>query len=155
MIAHVSARVAGPRAKSASSGRRGRRGFSIVEVIVAMVLLAVSLSTLGVLAFTASRRNTTVANSAYRAAAMRYLFDRYSALDYDDLTVAQAMDSTVTTGPMPFRMQAVYVTNANPNEQRIQLIVTPVNALIKPETTLVRRFRWATENPLNTTNMGL
>jgi prepilin-type N-terminal cleavage/methylation domain-containing protein len=145
------------RAGSVASRRRGlRRGFSVVEVIVAMVLLGVALSTLGVLAFTASRRNTVVANSSYRAAAMRYLFDRYSALDYDDLDPAtQSLDSTLTTGPMPYRMRAEFVTTANPNERQIRLVVTPANTIIKPETTFVRRFRWATENPLNTPNMGL
>ena len=133
--------------------RRGaaRRGFSVVEVVVAIVLLGVSLSSLGVLAFTASRRNAVVANAAYRAAAMRYLFDRYSAMDYDDLLpTTQSLDSTVTAGPMPHRLQAIFVTTTNPNEHQIRLIVTPTNRLIAPETTFVRRFRWATENPLNT-----
>ena len=128
-----------------------RRGFSVVEVVVAIVLLGISLSSLGVLAFTASRRNATVASAAYRSAAMRYLFDRYSAIDYDDLLpTTQSLDSTVTTGPMPHRLQAIFVTTPNPNEHQIRLIVTPANRLVAPETTFVRRFRWATENPLNT-----
>ena len=132
-----------------------RRGFSIVEVVVAIMLLGIALSSLGVLAFQASRRNMIVANSSYRAAGMRYLFDRYSAMNYADIVAAQAFDSTVTTGPMPHRLVAQFVTTANPNEKQIRLIVVPRNALIAPETTLVRRFRWATENPLNTTSMGL
>ena len=132
-------------------GRASRRGFSVVEVVVAIVLLGVALSTLGVLAFTASRRNVTVANAAYRSAAMRYLLDRYSAMDYDDLNpTTQSLDSTVTTGAMPHRLQAIFVTTTNPNEHQVRLIVTPRNTLIAPETTFVRRFRWATKNPLNT-----
>ena len=128
----------------------GRRGFSIIEVIVSIVLLGISLSTLGVLAFQASRRNMVVANVGYRSAAMRYLFDRYSALDFDAIDGAQALDSTLTTGPLPLRMQAQMITTTTPNEKRVRLIVTPTNTLIKPETTLVRRFRWASTNPLNT-----
>ena len=132
-------------------GATSRRGFSVVEVVVAIVLLGVSLSTLGVLAFTASRRNVTVASVAYRSGAMRFLFDRYSALDYDALNPAtQSLDSTVTTGPMPHRLQAIFVTTTNPNERQIRLVVTPKNTLVAPETTFVRRFRWATKNPLNT-----
>ena len=134
----------------AGSARRSRRGFSMVEVMVAIVLLGVSLTSLGALAFTASKRNTTVANAAYRSAAMNYLFDRYSALDFDQLDAAQSLDSTVTTPPMPYRMQAQFITTTTPNERKIRLIVTPANTLIKPETTVVRRFRWATSNPLNT-----
>ena len=131
--------------------RRPRRGFSLVEIVVAIMLLGIALSSLGVLAFTSSRRNALVANSAYRVAAMRYLFDRYSALDYDALDpTIQSLDSTVTTGAMPRRLQAVFLTTANPNERQIRLIVTPTNPIIAPETTLVRRFRWATQNPLNT-----
>jgi prepilin-type N-terminal cleavage/methylation domain-containing protein len=132
--------------------RRGvrRRGFSIIEVIVSIVLLGISLSTLGVLAFQASRRNMVVANVGYRSAAMRYLFDRYSALDFDAIDGTQALDSTLTTGPLPLRMQAQMVTTTTPNEKRIRLIVTPTNAMVQPETTLVRRFRWASTNPLNT-----
>ena len=137
--------------RSRVRAHRARRGFSVVEVVVAIVLLGVTLSTLGVLSFAASRRNVTVANGAYRSAAMRYLFDRYSAMDYDDLTAAaQSLDSTVTRGPMPHRLQAVFVTTTNPNERQVLLVVTPANRLIVPETTFVRRFRWATENPLNT-----
>jgi prepilin-type N-terminal cleavage/methylation domain-containing protein len=134
----------------------GRPGFSVVEVIVTIVLLGVALSTLGVLAFQTSRRNAIVANVAYRAAAMRYLFDRYSAMNYADIDPAtQAFDSTVTKGPMPHRMIAQFVTTTNPNEKQVRLIVIPSNPLVAPETTFVRRFRWATENPLNTTSMGL
>lgn len=132
---------------------RGRapRGFSVVEVVVSIVLLGVALSSLGVLAFTASRRSVTVASAGYRSAAMRYLFDRYSAMNYADLTAtSQSLDSTVATGPMPHRLEAIFVTTTNPNERQVRLIVTPRNALIPPETTFVRRFRWATENPLNT-----
>jgi prepilin-type N-terminal cleavage/methylation domain-containing protein len=138
-----------PRSARAPRAAR-RRGFSIIEIIVAIVLLGISLSTLGVLAFTASRRNMTVANAGYRSAAMRYLFDRYSALDFDDIDAAQALDSTVTESPMPYRMQAIMVAGASANEKQIRLIVTPTNTLIAPETTLVRRFRWAAVNPLNT-----
>lgn len=127
-----------------------RRGFSVIEVIVSIVLLGISLSTLGVLAFQASRRNMVVANAAYRSAAMRYLFDRYSALDFDAIDASQALDSTLSTGPLPLRMQAQMITTTTPNEKRIRLIVTPTNRLILPETTLVRRFRWASTNPLNT-----
>lgn len=135
---------------------RPKRGFSVVEVIVAIVLLGVALSTLGVLAFQTSRRNALVANAAYRAAAMRYLFDRYSALNYADLDPAtQTMDSTVAAGPMPHRLVAQFVAISNPNEKQVRLIVVPANALVAPETTFVRRFRWATENPLNSTSMGL
>lgn len=140
-----------PPTTSQRHATRPRSGFSVVEVVVAIVLLGVALSSLGVLAFTASRRSVTVANAGYRSAAMRYLFDRYSAMTYADLLPAtQSLDSTVTAGPMPHRLQAVFVTTTNPNERQVRLVVTPRNALIAPETTLVRRFRWATENPLNT-----
>ena len=138
-----------PRSRSPRA-RRPRRGFSVVEVIVAMVLLGISLSTLGVLAFTASRRNMTVSNAAYRAAAMRYLFDRYSAMDFDLLHQStEGLDSTVTTGPMPHRLQAQFINTGTPNESRMRLIVTPTNPLILPETTMVRRFKWSEKNPLN------
>lgn len=145
-----------PRSSGVPRGRQPqapvRRGFSIIEVVVAVVLLGVSLSTLGVLAFTASRRNTTVANAAYRSGAMRTLFDRYSAIGFDDLNAAtQTLDSTVTAGPMPHRLQAQFLTaGVLTNERRVQLIVTPANALIRPETSIVRRFRWSATNPLNT-----
>lgn len=132
-------------------GRAPRRGFSVVEAVVAVVLLGVALSTLGVLAFTAARRNVTVASAAYRSGAMRFLFDRYSAMDYDELNATtESLDSTVTDGPVPHRLQATFLATTNFNERRVRLIVTPANELIAPETTFVRRFRWATENPLNT-----
>lgn len=133
-----------------SARTRPRRGFSMVEVIVSIVLLGISLSTLGVLAFQASRRNMVVANAGYRSAAMRYLFDRYSALEFDAIDATQALDSTVTAGPLPLRMQAQLLATPTPNEKRVQLIVTPTNTLFRPETTVVRRFRWASTNPLNT-----
>jgi type II secretory pathway pseudopilin PulG len=140
------------RARRPRHAGRARPGFSIIEVVVAMVLLGVSLSTLGVLAFTASRRNSTVANAAYRSGAMRLLVDRYSAIAFDDLVPAtQALDSTITTGAMPHRLQAQFVTTGVlANERRVRLIVTPSNALIQPETVTVRRFRWSSTNPLNT-----
>ena len=129
-----------------------RRGFSIIEVMVAIVLIGIALSSLGILAFGASRRNATVSAAAYRAAVMGELVDRSSSLDYDFATTSvQALDSTITTGPMPHRRQVIIAqpTGALANERTITIIVTPTNTLIRPETTIVRRFKYQQVNPLN------
>lgn len=129
--------------------RAPRRGFSMVEVLVAIVLLGVALSSLGVLAFQASRRNRVIGAAAYRAGAMSELVDRYSALEFDDLSAGtQSLDTTITTGPMPHRRRAVFEP-VGANQLQIRLIVTPTNTLVRPETTVVKRYKWVESNPLN------
>lgn len=133
------------------TGRRARRGFSMVEVIVAIVLLGIALSSLGVLAFGASRKSLTQGAVTYRSAIMNEIADRYEALDWVDLGNAQSYDSTIATGPFPHRRVVTVVTAGLglDIERRVRIEIHPLNPRFRPDTTIVRRFRYSTVNPLN------
>lgn len=141
------------RSRSSCRPRRTQRpGFSIIEVMVAIILIGISLSTLGILAAGAARRNQSVGIGAYRAAVMAELVDRSSSLDYDFATQSvNNLDSTVTTGPLPHRRQVIIATPSGglTNERTITIIVTPTNTSFRPETTVVRRYQYRAVNPLN------
>ena len=134
--------------RSRRPARRARRGFSLVEVIVAIVLLGIALSSLGVLAFGASRKSMTQGAVAYRSAVMNELADRYEALEWLDLIAQQGYDSTITTGPLPHR-RIVTIANFGDEERRVQIVVRPLNTMFREDVTVVRRIRFSTQNPLN------
>lgn len=134
--------------RSSRQAPRARRGFSLVEVIVAIVLLGIALSSLGVLAFGASRKSMTQGAITYRSAVMNEIADRYEALSWTDLGNAQNYDSTIATGPLPHR-RIVEIVEFPPIERRVRIVIRPTNTLFREDTTIVRRFRYTTVNPLN------
>jgi prepilin-type N-terminal cleavage/methylation domain-containing protein len=62
-----------------------RSGFSMVEVLVAMVLLAVILTALAGFTFTTARRAITVTDASAREALLLESVNRFNSLPFDSL----------------------------------------------------------------------
>jgi prepilin-type N-terminal cleavage/methylation domain-containing protein len=91
-----------------------QQGFTIVEVVVAMVMLAVILTLMGGITFSAARQSLINGTAAQRQAASLELVNRYTALPFASL---QAFSDTVDY-------------NGNRFERTVQVTVRPDSAVI-------------------------
>ena len=132
---------------------RVRRGFGLVEVIVAMTLLAVVLSSLAALAFQASRRARQVGTGSNRTQAIAEQFNKWSAADFNKGLNADGTVTTTVSGSFPYTLTVVTSTDpTTPNHRIIAVTIRPADALLAAETVTIERWRPSTTNPLSNAN---
>ena len=113
-------------------GKR-RKGFAIVEIIVAMVLLAIAISSLAALLYTISQSGMVATGNAYRNGVLMSAVNTFEGMPYGSLTVG-TQSSSVTTGPYP---NTRYVTVTEPVAnvvKNVTVIIAPANPKYKPDT---------------------
>ena len=113
--------------------REPRKGFVIVEVIVAMVLLAVAVSSLAALIYSVSQSGLVATGNAYRNGVLMQQVNRLEGVPYALVTVGTTGD-TVSTGPYP-HTTVVTVTEPTVNlVKTVRIVITPKNVRFKPDT---------------------
>ena len=116
---------------------RGRRGgFILMEVIVAMTLLALIMTPLAAMVFKITARNHRTVGNTYRNAVAMHQVNYLEAIPYDSLAVGTTT-ATVTAKPYPHTMQttvAEYYSKWQLKAKRVTLVITPTNAVYKPDT---------------------
>lgn len=85
----------------------GRRGFSLVEVVVAVFLLAMAVLMFGAFYPTASRTSRMSGNHSQAISEVQHKVDQlravgYGRLNYTELVAAGIIDATPTTQPYRF-----------------------------------------------------
>jgi type II secretory pathway component PulJ len=124
-----------------------RSGITLVEVIVAMTLLAVVLTSLASVTFQAARRTSVVAAEGYRQGVLVQELNRMTALPWASLP-GIAGCSTVGGGTFP-HTRCITVTNVSNTIRRVQLIVTPAQPRVRPDTVTFDRANPPAGNPLS------
>lgn len=125
------------------------RGFSIVEVIVAMVLLAIAVSSLAALTYSVSQSGMKATGNAYRNGVLMQEINRLEGIPYDSIA---AVTSTVVvaTGPYP-HTTVIRVTEPTVNlVKAVQIVITPTNTRFKPDTANFIRTKARTSRVLCT-----
>ena len=129
-----------------SSSRAGltsgspRKGVSLVEVIVAMVLLAIAVSSLAAMVYSISRSGIRTSGDAYKNGVLIQEVNRLEALPYDSIPVAVTY-ATVSSGPYP-HTRTVTITEPVANLiKNVKVVITPTNPLFKPDTVAFTRTR--------------
>jgi len=131
-----------------SSGNR--KGFVIVEVIVAMVLLAVAVTSLAALLSSISASGIVATGNAYRNGVLMNEVNRLEGIPYDSIAVGTASFS-VSTAPYP-HTRVITVTEPVANMVKtIKVVITPTNPKYKPDTTNFIRTKARTSKALCTT----
>jgi hypothetical protein len=137
------------RAAQAAPARESRKGFVIVEVIVAMVILAVAVSSLAALVLSVSKSGIKTTGDAYRNGVMIQELNRLEGIPYDSVRTGTSTVS-VTGGNYP-HTRVITVTEPTLNViKSIQIIVTPVNPRYKPDTATFIRTKARTSHVLCT-----
>jgi hypothetical protein len=110
-----------------------RKGFVIVEIIVAMVLLAIAISSLAALLYTISQSGMVATGNAYRNGVLMSAVNTFEGMPYASLAVG-TQSSSVATGPYP---NTRYVTITEPVAnvvKNVTVIIAPTNPKYKPDT---------------------
>ena len=124
-----------------------RKGFVIVEIIVAMVLLAIAISSLAALLYTISQSGMVATGNAYRNGVLMSAVNTYEGLPYDSVAVG-TQSSSVSTGPYP-NTRVVTVTEPVAGVvKNIKVIITPTNPKYKPDTVTFIRTKARTSKVL-------
>jgi len=123
-----------------------RAGLSLVEVIVTMTLLAVVLTSLASMSYTAARRSVVEAGTAYRHGVMLQEVNRMMTVPYANL-MSQNGCVTVPTGAFPHR-RCVVVTGST-EQVTVTIRVQPGLQGVRPDTVVFQRARFILANPLN------
>jgi Tfp pilus assembly protein PilV len=116
---------------------KAKRGFILLEVIVAMTLLALIMTPLAAMVYKITARNHRSIGNTYRNALLLKEVNLLESLPYDSLT-AGTTTTTVTTQPYPYTKTvtiAEYYVKWQLKAKNVTLIITPTNSLYRPDTT--------------------
>lgn len=137
------------RAKSPAQASRAKKGFVLVEVIVAMVLLAVAVSSLAALVYSISRSGLVATGNAYRNGVLMQEVNRLEGLPYDSVKVGTT-SATVSGGKYP-HVRTVTVAEPTANVVKtVKIIIKPNNPVFKPDTVSFIRTKARTSKVLCT-----
>jgi len=126
-----------------------RKGFVIVEVIVAMVLLAVAVASLASLIYSVSQSSLIATGNAYRNGVLMQEVNRLEGLPYDSITVGT---STVSVSTMPYpHTTVIRITEPVAAVMKtVTVVITPTNLKFKPDTISFSRTKARTSKVLCT-----
>ena len=125
---------------------RTRTGFTLIEVVVAMVLLSIVLTMLATFSMGTATQLVNLSRGDVRQAVTLREVNRLAALPYDQLPGAAGCrtDTIANLG----HTSCVTVVNGNKN-RTVQLVVTPQWSGIYADTVVLQRAA-AAYNPFNT-----
>jgi prepilin-type N-terminal cleavage/methylation domain-containing protein len=126
-----------------------RKGFVIVEVIVAMVLLGVAVSSLAALLYSISQSGLVATGNAYRNGVLMNEVNRLEALPYDSVAVG-SQTYTVSMAPYPHTRVVTVLEPVVGTFKTVKVIITPSNARFKPDTLNFTRSKAKTSKALCT-----
>lgn len=127
-------------AKATSAVSEPRKGFALIEVIVAMVLLAVAVSSLAALMYSVSQNGMKATGNAYRNGVLMHEVNRLEGIPYDSIPVGSS-SITVTTMPYPHTRVITVTEPVARTIKTVTVVITPANMKFKPDTVSFIRTR--------------
>ena len=119
-------------ALGAAHTNEGRKGFALVEIVVAMVLLAVAVSSLAALVYSVSHSGIRTSGDAYRNGVLMQEVNRLEGIPYDSIPTGTS-DVTITGGQYP-HLRTITVTEVQPNViKSIKIVIKPTNPQFKAD----------------------
>lgn len=137
------------RADKAAVAGEPRKGVVLVEVIVAMVLLAIAVSSLAALMYSVSQSGMMATGNAYRNGVLMHEVNRLEGIPYDSIAVGS---TTITVTTAPYKHTRV-ITVTEPVAaviKTVKVVITPTNTKLKPDTVAFTRTRSRTSRVLCT-----
>jgi prepilin-type N-terminal cleavage/methylation domain-containing protein len=117
-----------------------RKGFALIEVIVAMVLLAVAVSSLAALMYSVSQNGMKATGNAYRNGVLMHEVNRLEGIPYDSIPVGSS-SIVVTTMPYPHTRVITVTEPVARTIKTVTVVITPANMKFKPDTVSFIRTR--------------
>ena len=116
--------------------RKKRSGFILMEVVVAMTLLALIMTPLAAMVFKITARSHRSIGNTYRNAVVMKEVNYLEAIAYDSLATGTTT-TTVTTQPYPYTKKVIvaqYYSKFMLKGKDVTLVISPTNPLYKPDT---------------------
>ncbi len=126
--------------------RKKKQGFILMEVVVAITLLALILTPLAAMVFKITARSHRIIGGAYRNGVLMEQVNLLESLPYDSLP-AGTVTTTITAKPFPYIRKTIitqYYQKYMLRAKTVTLIITPTNVLYRPDTTKFVRTSAAT-----------
>jgi hypothetical protein len=134
-------------AGSAAPASEPRKGIALVEVIVAMVILAIAVSSLAALMYSVSQSGMVATGNAYRNGVLMHEVNRLVGVPYDSIPVGS---NSIAVSTPPYKHTRV-ITVAEPVAnvvKTVRIVITPANTKLKPDTVSFTRTRSRTSRVL-------
>jgi len=132
----------------AARSLRAEDGASLVEIIMALGILATVLIALGALMFQVANHTRRSAVSGYRSAALSGAAAWAQTLPWEAVDTMQDWCGSDTAGVMSYS-QCVFIDRSSARERGITLVITPTGAFAaKPDTVEVIRTKPRPPSPL-------
>lgn len=122
-----------------------REGFGLVEVVVAMVLMAIIMVSLGGLTYASARQSIVADNAMERQAIALQTVNRFATMPYANIAGSAGCS---TVGPVGRQFETCVTLAAATNGMRIQIVTTPLQHNVPASTMSLIRAAPATANPL-------
>jgi Tfp pilus assembly protein PilW len=126
---------------------KARPGISLVEIVVAMTIMAVVLSGLGGMAFSAARSTNTLTMDPQRPGVLQQENARYMAMAFDN--IAGSAGCRTLTGTFPHQRCAV-VSSPSTTRRDVTIIVNSTLPGTRPDTVVLVRTRAPLTSVLST-----
>jgi prepilin-type N-terminal cleavage/methylation domain-containing protein len=125
---------------------KNRDGVTLIELLVAMVIFGVMMTSVAGLTFEAARSSMVTTGDNYRQAVMLEEVNKWTAEPYGNLTVGSVCRS-VSTGVFP-HTRCITTTSTGLYAKQLIIIVTPQQRGVRPDTVVFTRARAPVTNPL-------
>jgi prepilin-type N-terminal cleavage/methylation domain-containing protein len=126
-----------------------RKGFSLIEVIIAMTLLAIVLMSLAKMSLMVAVRGRGNDLVAKRTAVLQLEGNKLGALPYATLSTWPTSAQTLTLGDFTYKRRMA-IANTGTNRYSIKILITPMNDTTKKDSLTLDRTKPATSTPLCT-----
>jgi prepilin-type N-terminal cleavage/methylation domain-containing protein len=147
----ISLRTSNSTADAVTTGTsKARKGFVLVEVIVAMVLLAVAVTSLAAMMYSVSQNGMKATGNAYRNGVLMQEVNRLEGLPYDSVAVGSS-SVTVSGGSYPHTRTITVAQPVANVVKTVQVIIKPLQANYKPDTVSFTRTKARSSRVLCTT----
>lgn len=126
---------------------RTRAGFTLVEVMVAMCILAVTASVMVAPLYRYAQRTDVVAFAQARNGLLAQQVNRLTALPFDSLDTRAGC--VVTAAGLLPHTRCITLTIVSSVQKRVRLVITPANVSVRPDTVILDRTQPAGANPFS------
>ncbi len=132
---------------SSSRSQAPPRGFTLVELMVALVVLSIAILPISALVYQLARQSVASSQAQHVGGVVTAELGRLSVVEYDVLPAAAGC-VVISSPPFPHE-RCITVVDVSARLRRVTLIVTPSVPLSRPDTLVFDRGRLA-GNPFNT-----
>lgn len=117
--------------------KKKKEGFILMEVVVAITLIALILTPLAAMMYKITARSHTIIGRTYRNGVLMEKVNLLEAIPFDSLAVGTTT-TTVTAKPYPHTEKVIveqYYQKYMLKGKKVTFIITPTNTLYSPDTT--------------------